>query len=347
MHCRSSLISALVLLTATSSAALAQVKEKKAAVPAAAAPEKFIIEALPDRLARRVDSQREMLLQFGLADPGKTPKGVINALKIWTADYPVIRVCFVSGSRQIRTRITRIAMEWRTAVPGLPLDFGELSNPRRCAANEVNHIRVTFRDSGYWSLVGTDSIRLAGQQEPSMNLEDFDTSPPNAGEFQATVLHEFGHAIGLEHEHQSPLAKCRDEFDWPRIYSWLAGPPNNWSKDIVDFNMRVLHQQGLLATKFDKQSIMLYTFPASYFKNGSSSTCYSDINAKLSVGDKEIVATLYPESRSARIAIVNRIREHHLAMIKALGQAEGAKSGVLQLIDEVLPARTDRSAPKK
>jgi hypothetical protein len=297
----------------------------------------FTIEALPDQLARRVQSQKDMLRQYGLADPDKTSKGVINALKIWTTNYPEIKVCFFSGSQELRSRIAKIAMEWKSAVPGVPLDFGDLDNPRLCKTGEVNHVRVGFEFTGYWSLVGQDGIKFASQNQQSMNFEGFDTSPPDDAEFHEVVLHEFGHAIGLEHEHQNPLSKCKDEFDWDKIYIWLAGPPNNWSKEKTDFNMGVLNTSGLLASAFDRRSIMLYTFPPQYFKEGTTASCYSPPNTSLSDGDKSLVAALYPESREAKLKLQDDIKKGHLDLIKASGQAEGAKSAVLELVGSYMP----------
>jgi hypothetical protein len=304
--------------------------------PASAAPA-FKIEALPDKLARRMQSQKEMFRQFGLADPHSTSKGVINALKIWTTEYPDVKVCFFSGSKALRSRIAEIAMEWKSAVPGVPLDFGDLSDPRLCKPGEVNQIRVGFAFTGYWSLVGQDSVKLASSAEQSMNFEGFDTFPPGDDEFRATVLHEFGHALGLEHEHQNPLAKCKDEFDWTKIYAWLAGPPNNWSKETADFNMGVLNEPGLLATNFDKNSIMLYTFPPQYFKHGASSSCYSAPNRALSGGDKNIVAALYPHDKSKKIKLQNEIKKGHLDAINISGKSSRMKSGIMQTLGDYMP----------
>jgi hypothetical protein len=309
--------------------------------------EKFVIEALPDVLARRVESQRQTLRQFGISDPDKTPKGVFNAFKVWTPNYPAIKVCFFSGSRQLRVRIAKIAMEWKGAVPGLPLDFADLANPRLCRSGDVNHIRISFNKVGYYSLVGTDSVHLQDQTKESMNLQEFDHSPPNDDEFRATVLHEFGHAIGLEHEHQNPLAKCRDEFDWPKIYKYLSGPPNNWSKETVDFNMGALHEAGLKTTDFDKKSIMLYTFPAFYFKNGEKSSCFNPTNTTLSGGDGSLVGKMYPVGKNARIEFVGSVRGHLLSRVKDSGKADGAKSGIFQLIDEYVPEQSGAAPPQR
>jgi hypothetical protein len=304
------------------------------AVPQAPA---FVIEALPERLMRKIQTQKDMLRQFGLADPGKTPKGVINTLKIWTTEYPQIRVCFFAGSQPLRARIAKVAMEWKGAAPGLVFDFGSTEDPRMCAAGEVNHIRIGFRHVGYWSLVGQDSIKLAGQDEQSMNFQGFDASPPKDAEFHATVLHEFGHAIGLEHEHQNPLSKCKEEFDWDQIYTWLAGPPNYWSKDQVDFNMGALNEQGLLTSSFDNKSVMLYTFPGSFFKQGEKASCYNPPNDSLSGGDRDIVAALYPEVIAAKIKLQSDIKTNHLDLTGASEKAAGAKSGIADLVRQYMP----------
>src|SRR5262249_28523230 len=157
------------------------------------------------------------------------------------------------------------------------------------------------------------------------------------------VLHEFGHAIGLEHEHQNPLAKCRDQFDWPKLYKYLAGPPNYWSKETVDFNMGVLHERGLKATKFDASSVMLYTFPAFYFKAGEKSPCFSQPNTTLSAGDKALANDMYPIDVNAKIAFLGSVRSHLLAQVKSLGASQGAKSAIYQLIDDYVPERMGAS----
>ena len=50
--------------------------------------------------------------------------------------------------------------------------------------------------------------------------------------------HEFGHALGLHHEHQSPATTCNEEFDWDYIYKAFGEPPDGWDKQTVDNNMR-------------------------------------------------------------------------------------------------------------
>ncbi|MEQ1854667.1 MAG: reprolysin-like metallopeptidase [Chthoniobacteraceae bacterium] len=178
---------------------------------------------------------------------------------------------------------------------------------------------------------------LATQSEQSMNLEQFHIGATDPDEFRQIVLHEFGHALGLEHEHQSPMSKCKDEFDWSKIYSYLGGEPNYWSPDTVDFNMGILNEVGLLVENFDSASIMLYTFPAEYFKEGRRATCFSEPNLSLSEGDKRIMGAIYPNSGDERSSLVERIRTHFIQRVEASGAVQGSKSAVMQLLREYLP----------
>jgi len=64
-------------------------------------------------------------------------------------------------------------------------------------------IRVEYGDDGAcWSRVGTDAKNTVGA---TMHLDLRDTSGGDDYKVHL-VIHEFGHALGLEHEHQSPNA---------------------------------------------------------------------------------------------------------------------------------------------
>ncbi len=298
-------------------------------------PKPRILEGLPDHLARRVESNDKLLAEANILRPGETNKAVINAVKVWTSEFPKIRVCFFAGSAAVRAKIAGIANQWTIGDAYIPLDFGSLSKPRDCKTNEPNHIRISFNHAGYWSLVGKDSFFLAPQDESSMNFEAFDSSPPDESEFRATVLHEFGHALGLQHEHQNPFAKCQNEFNWDLIYKYLSGPPNNWSKATTDHNLRAINTEGLIATAPDKTSIMLYSFSPEFFLQGADATCYSPPNTVLSAADKLLIAALYPKALRDRQRFAKQMRdEHNKKLEKVSGQT---KSAIAALIDQYLP----------
>jgi len=75
---------------------------------------------------------------------------------------------------------------------------------------------------------------------------------------KATVLHEFGHALGLINEHQSP---AEGGFEWNKevVTKALQGPPNYWDKTTINVNMFNHYDASqITATQYDTKSIMHY-----------------------------------------------------------------------------------------
>jgi hypothetical protein len=69
------------------------------------------------------------------------------------------------------------------------------------------------------------------------------------------VLHEFGHALGCIHEHQSP--DQRIPWDKEAVYAYYA--QQGWSRLQVDANLfRAYSPEGIQFSRFDRESIMLY-----------------------------------------------------------------------------------------
>jgi hypothetical protein len=122
-------------------------------------------------------------------------------------------------------------------------------------------IRISFADQdASWSLVGTDATHPSAMKDdqgnplPSMNLGWFDVG---------TYIHEFGHAIGLIHEHQND-AQDDIGIQWnkPKLYSYIERT-QGWTKDQVDTNIINRYKRNQLnGSKFDPLSVMLYFFPA-------------------------------------------------------------------------------------
>ena len=108
---------------------------------------------------------------------------------------------------------------------------------------------------------------------------------------EAVVLHEFGHAIGLAHEHQNPEVGI--QWNEPAVIRDLSGPPNSWDVDTIRHNVlnKYTHDQ-VNGTEFDPQSIMLYSFPADWTLNGF----HTEPNTKLSSVDEAFAASarMYP-----------------------------------------------------
>lgn len=258
-------------------------------------------EAYPPHLSARLVQQDEVLQVRSLSS---AERWFIDKAKRWDVDSP-IKVCFFGGNKPLRVKVAAIANQWSTIAGTLvPLDFGDPASPRICKANEFNHIRVGYRYIGYWSLVGLDSIEQAPQGEQSMNLGRYDSTPPPEPTFTRVILHEFGHAIGFHHEHQNPVGPCQNDFNWDVIRTYLKGSPNFWSDETIDFNMKSGAAEAAPGP-FDVKSIMLYSFPKAFYKQGASADCFTADNVSLSDGDRSGLAALYPADRIQSAAIKN------------------------------------------
>ncbi|MEO9959662.1 MULTISPECIES: M66 family metalloprotease [Alphaproteobacteria] len=221
-------------------------------------------------------------------------------------------------------KIAKYASEWESADTGVRFDFGLYPALNRCDDRSGSYqIRIGFEPTGYWSLVGRDSVLIASQGEQSMNFGRW--GAPSAGvstrEMRATVLHEFGHALGLRHAHQNAASTCEDDFAFDRIYPHLAGPPNFWNSKKVDYNLRSIRDRNVQSTKLDKNSIMKYYFPPEFYKTGKDSRCYSEENIELSDGDRATIAAIYPASAVSSIKVANARIE---SLVTALGDTETA-----------------------
>lgn len=213
-------------------------------------------------------------------------------------------------------------------------------------------IRIGFDQSGYFSAVGMDSVdgTLEGGKagQASMNLEGFDEELPY--HWEGIVRHEFGHAIGFQHEHQNPEGGCdfryfddphyafaKDAKGWyrvddqgrrPGLYTYLGGYANRWDKPRVDFNMKPIKTSSAYEVgPFDKDSIMKYFFQPFEFIKGQDSPCYTSDEAQdLSPGDMAGAQRAYPDSQfaGAKISLQNT------QVLKELQAAKGASASLRQ-----------------
>ena len=108
-----------------------------------------------------------------------------------------------------------------------------------------------------------------------------------------TTAHEFGHAIGLAHEHQNPAGGI--QWNEEVVIRELAKSPNFWDEATARHNVLFKYRADQVnGTKFDPESIMLYFFPAEWTLNGIA----TQANDTLSATDREFVAgaKMYPKA---------------------------------------------------
>jgi hypothetical protein len=170
---------------------------------------------------------------------------------------------------------------WRNV--GIGIDFAEVQDPAQ-AIIRISFVKGTSPPAGAWSVVGRDAYNVA-QNEPTMNLGWMELD---------TAIHEIGHAMGMQHEHQNPNAGI--VWDRQAVYDSLAKPPNSWSKEDVDSNiLDKIPKSQVIGSNWDPNSIMEYPFEAGLIlKPVEYRTKPLQPAGGISPMDKQVVKQVYP-----------------------------------------------------
>jgi hypothetical protein len=210
------------------------------------------------------------------ASGSKEKAAVLNGVKWNPGD--VVTVRFMEGDQKLRERVKAVAREWMQHA-NVTLSF----------VNEGDaDIRIAFQQGkGSWSYLGTDA-RTIPKDQPTMNYGWLTPDSPD-DEVRRVVLHEFGHALGLIHEHQNP--KGGIQWNKDAVIHDLSGPPNNWNEATIENNIfKKYDENAVTASAVDGTSIMMYPIPKAWTLDGFS----AGLNSELSALDKAIIGKSYP-----------------------------------------------------
>ncbi len=326
-----------------------------------------VLESLPDPVIAGMEVRAAWRKELAESTAGL--EFIVSDLDRWPVGS-VVRVAFLDGDTALHDDIVE-ATSQITDVANLTLDFGRdpaTGAYRRWSTTDTvlqAEIRVSFDMPGYWSLVGMDSTDATlvltgpiggGPGQRSLNLSGYKVSKPQ--NWQGTVRHEFLHALAFKHEHQNMRGPCAADFRWdndpgyvpttnaggafivdaqgrrPGIYTYLAGPPNNWTKAKVDHNLRTVEDSNAVPGPFDAASVMLYRFAEFFYKTNPSPCAPTGNGADVSEEDTRGLRLLYPHAAEA-VDALGMQSMRGLELMAANVQAAGLEDAGLEGLEGV------------
>lgn len=197
---------------------------------------------------------------------------------VWPDGKHEFRVTFLDGDRATWERLTAVLRgpwSWESAC-----DVHFIFDQQPDA-----DIRITFARGSSWSQLGKSST--GPEHEASMQLGWLDSSTPE-WEFRRVVTHEFGHALGFIHEHQSPAAAV--PWNEPAVYAhYLAA---GWTEEMVKANVLDGWDESECTnfSAYDSLSIMAYWIAYDWV---TDPTYAHGVNNMLSECDRALAAEVY------------------------------------------------------
>lgn len=244
-----------------------------------------------------------------------------------------LTVKFMGGSSYLQSQVIQYARDWTRYAN---INF-------KVVQTGTADIRVSFTQNGAsWSMVGNSSA-FANQNRPSMNFGWLTDRTP-AYEIKRTVLHEFGHALGLLHEHQNPGGGIPWDEDAVYDHYWQT---QGWDRKTTYSNvMAVASRDATQFSSYDQASIMHYPIPPQLTAGRYS----VGMNNDLSTTDKFYISKLYPGRNEATTTNrpaappTNSHYRYPVQISNSLGKGQKAETIQLYLADRRYTIRLSKDS---
>ncbi|MDZ4796273.1 MAG: M12 family metallopeptidase [Bacteroidota bacterium] len=271
-------------------------------------------------------------------------RGVSDNYHTWPNGKILLVKFMPGGSKVIRDKVMLCAKEWEkhanltfkfvpdtTAFTNIRIKLGKGYGHNSAVGTEagfrpqnnqtMNFDTLFFADGDYY----VAKLQKKGFKAP-YNLNQLvaemkaDPDHWNFAELKRVVTHEFGHSIGLLHEQSYPGAVNWKKTD--SVYNYYQ-ETQGWDKAKVDFNVFEMSNQFYTnGTTYDPKSIMHYAINAWETTNGYS----VKQNYDLSVGDKTLIAGLYPKDKKESTLVVPKVDITNFGKLSVV--TNSAKKGI-------------------
>lgn len=196
--------------------------------------------------------------------------------KRWNPSRRFLSVDFVSEPDYI-DKVVEAARGWEPYL-GIPFRFGR----------GAPDILVAFDEGGSWSYIGTDSKYYSDRSIASMNFGWF-SDQTDSPEINRTVLHEFGHAVALVHEHQAPSSTI--PWNMGELKKYYQSINSAYDEAWITRNILNKYSQNQInGSAYDSTSIMHYPIPKEVLLDDSFAVGW---NTELSDLDEAVAETLF------------------------------------------------------
>lgn len=214
-------------------------------------------------------------------DSNRKKRSVAEHTKYWKPGR-TLKIAITRDDEDLFQAVKAAASKWLPYV-NLTFDFVELSENDMEYEGDIRVYLSHHYDGTGGSKIGTDALAVPAHR-PTMFLGTDYSSP----RFEFTVIHEFGHALGLMHAHQHPEATI--PWDKEKTYE-LYRQKLGWSRIEVDQNVFPLPRDASRTyAAYDRHSVMHYEISNEYTLGNWKQT----ENPHISAADIAFIRRIYP-----------------------------------------------------
>jgi hypothetical protein len=214
-----------------------------------------------------------------------------------------IGVSFLDGEASKQQKVREYANYW-VNMSEIPIEWDFDDKTRR-------HVRITFKGMDNWSLYGRqmllDPDYINNPTKATMHLGVYNENSVTEARIRQIILHEFGHVLGLMHEHLNP--KAGYHFNLKKIIADLKDDEWCKTKEIgdTDCSKKIIRNitgpqlsngewpdgghPCVGAEGYDRRSIMMYTLGEGWTDKNQNYPIYAA--NQLSFNDLACVRNLY------------------------------------------------------